>query len=114
MADVTSVFGQTLSRDPRVGLPNPPAPKTERPGPEHKVQFVVELVGPRSCLASSAATLLDPKWFQALGQPHLYSMAPADKDWQTLTARADGSYDSLALAWDMVADRGELTSQAAA
>lgn len=114
MADVTSVFGQPLSRDPRVALPNPPAPKQDRPGPEHKVQFVVELVGPRSCAASAAAALLDPQWFEALGKPYLYAMAPADRDWQPLTARKDGSYDSIALAWDMVADRGELTSQAAA
>lgn len=114
MADVTKVFGQPLARDPRVALPPPPARLSERPGPEHKVQFVIELVGPRSCPAAAVAALLDPRWHQALGQPQLFVMSPADKDWQPLTARTDGSYDSIALAWDLVADQGEFTSQAAA
>lgn len=114
MADVTSVFGQPLARDPRVALPPPPASPVERPGPQHKVQFVVELVGTRSCPASAVGALLTPQWSQALGQPQLFVMAPADKDWQPLTGRTDGSYDSIALAWDLVADQGVLTSQAAA
>lgn len=114
MADVTSVFGQPLARDPRVALPPPPASAVERSGPQHKVQFVVELVGTRSCPASAVAALLSPQWNQALGQPQLFVMTPADKDWQPLTGRTDGSYDSIALAWDLVADQGELTSQAAA
>lgn len=114
MADVSSVFGQPLARNPRVALPLPPASLVERPGPQHKVQFVIELVGTRSCPASAVAALLSPQWNQALGQPQLFVMAPADKDWQPLTGRTDGSYDSIALAWDLVADQGELTSQAAA
>lgn len=114
MAEFISVFGQPLSRNPAVALPNPPLTKVERPGPEHKVQMVIELVGPRSCPAAAAAGLLDAQWFKALGEPQLFCMSPADKDWQALTGRTDGSYDSLALAWDLVADKGELTSQAAA
>ncbi len=114
MADVTTVFGQPLARDPKVALPPPPVRQPERPGPEHKVQFVIELVGPRSCPAAAVAALLDPRWHQALGQPQLFAMSPADKDWQPLIARTDGSYDSVALAWDLVTDQGELTSQAAA
>jgi hypothetical protein len=114
MGDVSNVFGQPLSRDPRVALPPVPVHKPERPGPEHKVQLVVEFVGPRSCPAAAAAALLDPKWHSALGEPQIFVMAPADKDWQPLPGRTDGSYDSIALAWDLVADKGELTSQAAA
>lgn len=114
MADVTSVFGQPLARDPRVALPPPPASTIERPGPQHKVQFVVELVGTRSCPASAVAALLSPQWNQALGHPQLFVMSPVDKEWQPLTNRTDGSYDSIALAWDLFADQGELSSQAAA
>ncbi|MBC8065129.1 MAG: hypothetical protein H7Y17_09885, partial [Chlorobia bacterium] len=86
----------------------------ERPGPEHRVQFVIELVGPRSCPAVTAASLLDQQWHDALGKPQVFAMSPADKDWQELTPRTDGSYDSIALAWDLAPDQGELTSQAAA
>lgn len=114
MSDVGSVFGQPLARDPRVVLTSPPALALDRPGPQHKTQFVIEFVGTRSCPASSIAALLDPRWYQALGQPYLFVMSPADRDWQPLTNRVDGSYDSIALAWDLVANQGELTSQAAA
>ncbi len=113
MSDLTSVFGGALSKDPAVAIPSPPAATTGRAGPEHRTQFVVELVGPRSVPAQAAAALLSAQWFQALGQPELFAMSAADRDWQPLTARTDGSYDSLVLAWDLLSDRGILTTQAA-
>ncbi|HSI71534.1 MAG TPA: cell division protein ZipA C-terminal FtsZ-binding domain-containing protein, partial [Fimbriimonas sp.] len=38
---------------------------------------------------------------------------PSDLHWQKLTPSTDGSYDSLALAWDFLSDQGQITSAAA-
>jgi hypothetical protein len=111
--DVQSLFGGPLQPDPAVALRPPanlPRPKS---GPLHKVQYVIELVGPHSVLASSAAALLSPQWVAALGEPQMYAMAPSDTEWRPLTTNATGSYDSIALTWDIVSPRGELTSAAA-
>lgn len=112
--DVQAVFGQLLRRDPSIALPDPPPFKAEAIGPEHKVQFVVELVGPRSLASANASTLLDAQWSSALGNPEIFGMAPADRDWQPLRRSDQGSLDSLALCWDLISEQGELTSQAAA
>ena len=113
MSDIVAVFGRPLQPNPAVAIAEPPVRRADPPGPDHKVQFVVELVGPRSIPASSSTALLSPQWYEALGQPEMYAMAPADRTWQSLTTRTDGSYDSLALAWDLLSVRGQLTSQAA-
>jgi hypothetical protein len=73
---------------------------------------VVELVGPRSVPAAAAVHLLDPRWFGALGEPEIWCMAPTDTAWKPLPPETDGSYDSLALAWDLKSDRGKLTGVA--
>jgi len=114
MADPSTIFGQPLARDPRVALPSMPPKRADKAGPQHKVQFVIELVGPRSVPAAAAAALLGAQWFSSLGEPEAYAMAPADNDWKPLTNTTNGSYDSLALAWDLISPKGELTSQAAA
>lgn len=74
---------------------------------------MIEFVGPRSLSAASAAALLSPEWFAALGQPHAFCMATADVEWQPLTTNSAGSYDSLALAWDLVNGSEQLSDQSA-
>ena len=83
------------------------------PAPTRTVQFVIELVGPRSVPASQAAELLRPDWRAALGQPELWAMRPADTAWQPLRAQTHGSYDSIALAWDLVTPQGDLSPASA-
>src|SRR5690349_1319330 len=83
------------------------------PAPARKVQFVVELVGPRTVPAAQAGELLHPNWRAALGQPELWAMRPADAAWQPLRALTQGSYDSIALAWDMVTPQGDLSAASA-
>jgi len=84
-------------------------PVRTRTGPSPRLQFVVEFVGPRSVSAGLAAALLSPEWFAALGQPQAFCMSTADVEWQPLTAAVAGSYDSLAVAWDLQAGGGSLT-----
>jgi hypothetical protein len=83
------------------------------PAPTRAVQFVLELVGPRTVPTAQAAELLRPDWRAALGQPELWSMRPADTAWQPLRALMHGSYDSIALAWDMVTPQGDLSPASA-
>jgi hypothetical protein len=106
-------FGQPLQPDPMVALPSLDISPPAKTGPLHKVQFVVEFVGPRSIPAPAAAHLLAAEWYQALGQPQLHAMRPADLYWQPLTPSTDGSYDSLALSWDLVTPRGTLSAASA-
>jgi hypothetical protein len=40
-------------------------------------------------------------------------MSAADVEWQPLTATTAGSYDSLAIAWDLLSDKGQLSVQSA-
>jgi hypothetical protein len=78
-----------------------------------RLQFVIEFVGPRSVSASTAAHILHPQWFAALGEPHAFSMSAADVEWQPLTQATAGSYDSLALAWDLISAKGQLSVKSA-
>lgn len=93
-------------------LPNPAVPPLVR-APVRAAQFVVELVGPRTVPATQAMELLRPDWRGALGQPELWAMRPADTVWNPLRAAQFGSYDSLALAWDLVTPVGEMSPPAA-
>ena len=91
----------------------PPLPELPDPAPLHQVQYVIEIVGPRSMTASEARVLLDPAWQRALGQPEAYVMGPADTRWRTLVADdPTGSYDSLA--WDLIGRHGSLHGESAA
>ncbi len=90
-----------------------PAVASLVPAPSRGVQFVVEIVGPRTVPAAQAAGLLRPDWRAALGEPELWTMRPADTAWQAMDARTDGSYDSIALAWDLVAPQGEMSAASA-
>lgn len=82
--------------------------------PLHKVQYVIEIVGPRSLPASAAKALLDPKWRESLGAPQIFVMGPADTRWRPLEAQdPTGSYDSLALAWPVLAEGGALSAASA-
>lgn len=96
------LFPSPLGPDPAVVLPKPLKVILRRSAPLPKVQFVVELVGPRSVPAALACHLLDPNWFQALGRPQAWCMGAMDDSWRELTTTPDGSYDSLALAWSLL------------
>lgn len=109
MADIQQLFGGPLQRDPSFALAAAPASPPVRPGPLHRVQYVIELVGPRTATAAQIKALLQPNWFQALGQPAIFVMAAADASWRPLVETdAAGAYDSIALAWDMVKDGHKL------
>ena len=84
-----------------------------RTGPLPRIQWVVELVGPRSVAAADALRLLDPDWKGILGQPIVWAMAARDDRWQELLGHSATSFDSLALSWDLVDPRGSLTRTAA-
>ena len=106
-------FGVPLTPDPAISLKPLGIAPSAKTGPLHKVQFVIEFVGPRSILTSSAAQLMNPEWFQALGQPSIWVMRPADLHWQQFTPMMDGSIDSLALPSDMLTVAGALSSASA-
>lgn len=110
---VETIFGQPLGADASIALPKMTLPSPLKIGPLHKVQYVIEFVGPRSVLAIQACQLLEPSWYMALGQPQMWVMRPADLRWQPLTSATDGSYDSLALTWDLLSPAGQLSSAAA-
>lgn len=107
------LFDPPLAPDPVVALPAPQVMPFDKPGPLHRVQFTIEFVGPRSVPAAHAAHLLTPDWFHALGEPYAFVMRPADTAWRPLDGSPDGSYDSLALAWDYLSPRGALSTASA-
>lgn len=114
-ADLSGVFPRPLAADPAVVL------KPERirapgriPGPVHGVQYVVEIAGPRTLPASAAHSLLASPWYGSLGEPEIHVMAPSDTAWRPMaTSDGAGSYDSLALAWDFLTAKGNLSSSSA-
>jgi hypothetical protein len=110
---IPDIFGRPLLPDPAVAL-KPFAPAQTVPGPQHKVQYVVELVGPRTMAAEAVKSLTDKRWMSALGNPEVYVMGLADDRWRPFAA-ADpaNAYDSLAFAWDFVTGRGSLSNAAA-
>lgn len=95
-----------------MSLPSPSVPPLVR-GPVRAAQFVVELVGPRTVPAAQAMELRRPDWRGALGQPELWAMRPGDASWQPLRAASFGSYDSIALAWDLVTPAGTMSPASA-
>ncbi len=108
------LFGQPLLADPEVALQPIDLHLPLKTGPLHKIQYVIEFVGQRTVLAANACQLLSPDWYQGLGKPKLHVMRPADLHWQPLTASTDGSYDSLAMTWDLIDEKGSISSRSAA
>jgi hypothetical protein len=102
-----------LNPDPAIALTPPDPVPVPKEGPLHRLQFVIEFVGPRSVPAAAARHLLVPNWYGALGQPQVFAMRAMDLAWHRMTATPDGSYDSIALAWDMVTGQGALTPDSA-
>jgi hypothetical protein len=107
------LFGVPLKPDPAVALQPLQIDYSVKSGPLHKVQFVIEFVGPRSMMAGPVSQLLSPEWHNALGQPEIFAMRPSDLNWQRLMPSPDGSYDSLALAWDFLGEQGNISSSSA-
>jgi hypothetical protein len=110
-SDIEAIFGGPLVSDPQVALSCAAVslPKW-RTGPLPRVQFMVELVGPRSVAASAALAVLDNPWRQGLGEPDVFVMAPADQAWRApLRADPAASFDSVVLAWDYLGPRGALS-----
>jgi hypothetical protein len=108
-AGMPDPFGVPLQPDPAIALQPLQVDVAPKPGPLHRVQYVIEFVGPRTMPAPPVAQLLKPEWYEALGRPLLWAMRPSDLHWQRLTPSTDGSYDSLAMAWDFLTPSGELT-----
>ncbi len=111
---MSSPFDVPLVADPAVALPPLQINLPSKPGPLYTIQFVIELVGPRTLPAAAAAGLLQQDWHSALGEPEAWIMAPADEHWRPLPTAQSGSYDSLALTWDFVSSRGHLNNGSAA
>jgi len=107
---VSEPFG---SPNPAIALPAAPT-LAQKPGPLHQVEFVIEIVGPRSVPAGAVAALLRPEWQGPLGAPRVWVMAPQDTAWQPLTATVAGAYDSLVLTWPYIGPDGHLSSRSAA
>lgn len=99
--------------DPTVALGPLDLVLPSKTGPLHRVQYVVEFVGPRSIPAATAMHLLAPQWYGALGQPQMFAMRASDLSWHPLLPTPDGSYDSLAIAWDMLTPQGNLSPASA-
>lgn len=104
-----NLFGGPLQADPSVALPPLDLVLPTKSGPLHRVQYVIEFVGPRSVPAGSAMYLLAPQWYGALGQPQIFAMRASDLSWRPLLPTPDGSYDSIAVAWDMLTPQGNLS-----
>lgn len=81
-------------------------------GPYHKVQYVIELVGPQFVQASNAKALLEPKAKAGLGDPEIYVTVPGQSRWMALwTGDSALAYDSIAFAWDLISEKGSLSSK---
>src|SRR4051812_12836749 len=103
------IFGKPLQRDPSIALPDLNILPRNTPGPVRKQQLVIELVGPRTVPAPLIQALLQPQWQGALGSPEIYVMAGADQYWRSLIqGDGSGAYDSVALAWDLLSDKGTM------
>ncbi len=107
-------FQTQLRVDPSVALQTPVLNPQSAAGPSHRLQFIVEFVGPRTTPASLANALFDPKWYAALGKPERWTMSAADNQWQPMVQTMSGSYDSIAISWDLLSPKGEITAEAAA
>jgi len=114
-SELFEILGE-LAPDPAVALaPLTLPPYSPDPGPLHKVQFVIELVGKALIHQSDAQKLLDKRSKAAMGEPLIFAMAPGWKRWQLLTPTTnEKGFDSLCFAWDFVARSGNTLSRKSA
>ncbi|SRR5581483_2595607 len=114
-AELFAFFGKPLGLNPEAALQpvNLPVWKPET-GPYYKVQYVIELIGPNLISAQQAKALLEQNARTALGNPEIYVMIPGQSRWQTLwPGEPNLTYDSLAFAWDLVSENGQITAATA-
>ncbi len=79
-----------------------------------KLEFVIEIVGPRTMSSSLAMAALRPDWQNALANPKVVGMAPADSDWQVITSQSVAQvFDSLAFCWPFMKPNGNLSNASA-
>lgn len=105
----------SLRTDPSLALPKIDVPRFQPKAFYPKLEFVVEIVGPRTVPANQALAALRPDWQAALASPKVVCMAPSDTEWQILTngTRAQ-AFDSLAFCWPFLSPKGQLTRRSAA
>ncbi|MCH8273795.1 MAG: hypothetical protein IH851_03310 [Armatimonadetes bacterium] len=106
-----ALLGKRLEADPKRSLkPVRLPPYDPEGGPYHKVQYVIELVGTQLIPGDAARRLLKSRHKSSLGDPEIYVMVPGQRRWKALWTGEDAiTYDSLALAWDLVSSRGALS-----
>lgn len=112
---LATLFGTDSLLDPAVALDlNSIRLPSDKPGPLTKVQFMIEIVGPRSVPSAAALSILDSPWREGLGEPEVYVMGAMDSAWRA-PMRPDpaGSLDSIVLVWDYLSRRGSLCRAAA-
>lgn len=79
-----------------------------------KLEFIIEIVGPRTMSAQLAMAALRPDWQNALANPKVVGMAPSDSDWQILCSSTSAQvFDSLAFCWPFMKPNGNLTNASA-
>jgi hypothetical protein len=115
MDAITDAFGKPLQLDPTIALqPFPLQPIKTGLRPMRKLEYVVEIVGPRTIPAGSAKAVLHPDWQAALGNPRIYVMAQSDTDWRPMIdSDTSTSYDSLCFSWSLFSQHGQITSGSA-
>jgi len=111
---MSSPFDVPLVSDPAVALPPISLSDLPKIGPLYTVEYVIELVGPKSIPAAAVTGLLQADWQSALGNPGIWVMAAMDQSWKAASSSAQGSFDSLALTWEYLSGRGNLSSASAA
>jgi len=100
--------------DPSVALKPVPLPALKPKAFYSKLEFVIEIVGPRTMSAPLALAALRPDWQNALANPKVVGMAPADSEWQVLTDRTSAQvFDSLAFCWPFMKPSGNLSNASA-
>jgi len=101
--------------DPAVALPTVSIPQFKSKAFYAKLEFVVEIVGPRTISATLAKAALRQDWQSALARPKVVGMSPADTEWQLISDKTLAQvFDSLAFCWPFITAKGSLTNASAA
>lgn len=114
-SELFAAIGRELTLDSAIALkPVSLPPFKPDVGPYHKVQYVIELVGKQFIQSSHAKALLEAKAKSGLGDPEIYVTVPGQSRWMALWTGDDAlAYDSLAFAWDLISEKGCLSSATA-